>query len=109
MVPVMWPKVALLLAFAFGWSKCGVLVTLNASARNSRPTRSVTGNLLNIAASRLKKRGPANLYRLIFPRVCTAETVVNAEGSNHRLAVGCPGTLGPMAPRTRKGPTWFGV
>src|SRR5438094_8327546 len=49
------------------------------------------------------------MNRLMFPAVCGVLIAVNAEVSNHNCAVGCPGTLGPIPPRTRKDPTWFGV
>src|SRR6266568_512803 len=45
----------------------------------------------------------------MFPTVCAVVTGTNAEVSNHSGAVGDPGTLGPMPPRTWKGPTWLGV
>src|SRR5260370_39648337 len=77
---------------------------MNASAGNSRPIRSVNGNLLNIAASRLKKRGPVNLNRLMFPAVAGVVTCANAEVSNH-----APLGEGPIPPRTENGPTWLGV
>src|SRR6267143_5189410 len=66
---------------------------LNASARISSPIRSVTGNLLNIAASRLKKRGPVNLNRLMFPAAAGVVTPANAEVSNQRA-------FAPIPPRT---------
>src|SRR5215472_3670435 len=106
-VPLMWPKLTASLAFAFGKSNCGVLVTLKASARTSMPTRSVTLSLLDNEASRLKSLGPANAYRGTLPITPFAETgqpgpiVQKAEGLNHGSR--------SIPPSTLNGAIWIGV
>jgi hypothetical protein len=66
-VPVTLPKLLVESKFVPGLSKCGVFVKLNASARNSKPSRSVILNRRNSEASKLNKPGPLNTRRAMFP------------------------------------------
>jgi hypothetical protein len=51
------------LAFVTGLLNCGVFVTLIASARNSKPTRSLIANLRKTDVSRSRRPGPLNEIR----------------------------------------------
>jgi len=87
---------------AFGLPKCGVLVTLNASARNCRPQRSDSRKLRNKATSALTNPGPR---RMFLPEVPNRTCVMLAKASGSKN-----GMSRPMAPNfCTSGFTWSAV
>src|SRR5207253_3479375 len=71
-----------------GFAKCGVLVKLNASARNWMCKRSVTAKSRNNPKSQLKTPGPRRLLKPELPSDCRqlpglfgSNTSANADGS----------------------------
>ena len=64
--PLIWPK-SELLTLLLGLPYCGVLVTLNASARSSKMTRSVKAKERKTEASRLKNPGPLKAFCPVLP------------------------------------------
>ena len=56
------------LKFVTGLLNWGVFVMLKASARNSKPTRSLIGNLRNSDASKSNSPGPLNAMRGAVPK-----------------------------------------
>src|SRR5262249_6763096 len=85
-----------------GLAKCGVFVELNASVRNSRVNRSVSGNLRKTPRSRFTTPGPRRMLRPALPNR-TALTAANAFGSKKNW----PGPTPPSF--STAGLTWSAV
>src|SRR6185503_8206951 len=85
----------------FGLLKCGVLVTLKISTRNSPLTRCPIENSLASVASRLTYFGPSSeALRRAVPKVLGGGGE-KTDVSNHRAP-------GPTAPNTAGVPFWSG-
>jgi len=76
------------LKFVTGLLNWGVFVMLKASARNSKPTRSLMGNLRNSDASKSNSPGPLNAMRGAVPKALSGP-LAKSLVSNQDVAIWC--------------------